>query len=85
MTLTIKKQEDREAVATILFRNGYTVRQKKYKPAGAKKAETILEVMSGHDGSTASVSVNKMVTAAADQGKISRTQTIAPYPERRQA
>ena len=54
MTLTIKNQEDRETVATILFRNGYTVRQKKYKPAGAKKAETILEVMSGHDGSTAS-------------------------------
>lgn len=54
MTLTIKNQEDRETVATILFRNGYTVRQKKYKPAGAKKAETILEVMSGHDGSAAS-------------------------------
>ena len=54
MTLTIKKQEDRETVATILFRNGYTVRQKKYKPAGAKKAETILEVLNGYDGSAAS-------------------------------
>ena len=54
MTLTIRKQEDREAVATILFRNGYTVRQKKYKPAGAKKAETILEVLAGNDGSAAS-------------------------------
>ena len=38
-----------------------------------------------NDRSTASGSFDKMVTAAADQGKISRTQTIAPYPERRQA
>ena len=65
MKLFIANKDDREAVAVILFRNGYTVRQKKVKPAGAKKAETILEVEK-YDGSAAPGGCDQVVPAAAD-------------------
>jgi|GEM_PF-4095051 len=65
MKLFIANKDDREAVAVILFRNGYTVRQKKHRPAGAKRAEIILEVEK-HDGSAASGGCDQVVPAAAD-------------------
>lgn len=41
--LDISSPADREAVALVLVRHGYTVRISKIKPAGANKSKTILE------------------------------------------
>ena len=44
MKLRIKKPEDRETVATILFRNGYKVKQGREKPPGEKSFIGVVEV-----------------------------------------
>ena len=45
MKLKVAKQEDRDQMVVILARNGYTVRQGKEKPAGAKTAVSYVEVV----------------------------------------
>ena len=45
MILRIKKPEDRETVARILFSNGYTVRPTKEKPPGGKTFVGAVEVV----------------------------------------
>ena len=47
MKLIVAKPEDRDAVSVIMARNGYTVRQGKEKPAGAKAAVNFVEVIDG--------------------------------------
>ena len=57
MKLTVAKQEDRDALCVILARNGYTVRQGKEKPQGAKVPVNYVEVITGgefHDDAGAS-------------------------------
>lgn len=45
MKLKVAKPEDRDALCVILFRNGYTVRQTKEKPAGSKTFQHYVEVV----------------------------------------
>ncbi len=63
--LKVKNQADRDQMTMILARNGYTVRQGKYKPPGAKTAVSTVEVVDyGPDGSTASSGDLQVVQAA---------------------
>jgi len=45
MRLKVTKAEDRDQMIMILARNGYTVRQGKEKPPGAKAAVAYVEVI----------------------------------------
>jgi len=45
MKLYISNAADRDSVIVILARNGYTVRQGKEKPPGAKAAVSFVEVI----------------------------------------
>lgn len=45
MKFKIAKPDDRDQMIVILARNGYTVRQGKEKPPGAKQAVPFVEVM----------------------------------------
>lgn len=45
MKLNVAKPEDRDQMIMILARNGYTVRQGKEKPPGAKQAVSYVEVV----------------------------------------
>ena len=45
MRLKVTKAEDRDQMIMILARNGYTVRQGKEKPPGAKTAVAYVEVI----------------------------------------
>lgn len=45
--LKIKNEQDRALVATILFKNGYTVRETTYTPKGSKTKRKALEFMEG--------------------------------------
>lgn len=45
MKLQVKDGKDRDAVAVILVRNGYTVRQTREKPAGAKVWAYYIEIV----------------------------------------
>ena len=49
-TLKIGSAEDREAIATILFRNGYTVHPVRYRPEGSKTYQYFVKYeMNGTD------------------------------------
>ena len=48
--LKIGKEEDRLAVAAILIKNGYRVRQVKEKPQASKNYVSYLEVDNNNDG-----------------------------------
>lgn len=45
MKIKVAKAEDRDQMIVILARNGYTVRQGKEKPPGAKAAVSYVEVI----------------------------------------
>ena len=45
MKLYIQKAEDRDALAVILFRAGYTIQQGKEKLDGAKQATSYVEIL----------------------------------------
>lgn len=45
MKLKVAKPEDRDAIIVVLARNGYTVRQGKEKPPGAKQPIPYVEVV----------------------------------------
>ncbi len=63
MILRVKKPEDRDTMVVILARNGYTVRQGKYKPLGEKTFVSMVEVIEKNDRERASESSHQMEPA----------------------